>query len=573
MSQMSRTEAPPRDLRLLVVQRQDADRRLLSALRRQKGSCRFRLVRAVSLRRALGALARGRFDAILLDLDMPGGQGPDAVATLTDVAPELPIVVLTASDDEAAAAEILRRGAQDHLLRGCCDAHLLARALRYAVERKRSERAILYLSRHDPLTRLPNRSHLQERLTLALARARQASHSVAALFLDLDCFKKVNDTLGRGAGDRLLMEVSERLKASLRESDSLARTGGDEFGLVLCELARAEEAGRLAEAMLEALRRPFVVEGHELIVSASLGISIYPWDGEDAETLLRHADIAMARSKHRGRDTHSFYSPALEMRSGERLSIETGLRHALDRGEFLLHYQPLVSLQGGRIAGFEALLRWQHPQLGLLRPDRFLPVAEVSGLIGPIGEWALREACLRARGWQRPGASPIQIAVNLSSRQINQSRLSSVISQALRDSNLGPQLLELELTEHGIMIDPEAAALSLQDLRAAGVRVTIDDFGTGYSSLRHLREFPIDHLKIDQSFLRDAGSRSPGAAIVSAIISMAHDLSIEVTAEGVETAEQLSFLRSRKCDRAQGYLFSQPLPIEEVEALLAARRL
>lgn len=433
-----------------------------------------------------------------------------------------------------------------------------------ALERKRAEELLEHQTHHDELTLLPNRLAFADRLAEALARAGQRGEGLALMFVDLDRFKAVNDTLGRAAGDRLLQEVAARLASCLREGDTVARLGGDEFMLLLPDLHGAGEAAQLADAVLRALRPPFHLGTHELRLTASLGIALSPEHGEDPETLVRHADLALGRAKERGGDNGQVYDAGMNVRTVERLALETSLRRALERGEFLLHYQPQVGVRGGRLVGVEALVRWRGVDGRLVPPDEFIPLCEETGIIVPLGEWVLREACEQGRRWHRQGLRDMPVAVNISARQFLQQDLVRLVGEVLRDTSLPPSLLELELTETVVMRDAEAAAEVLRELRSRGVRISIDDFGTGYSSLSNLRRFPLQALKIDQSFVGGCTVDPDDAAIVKAILSMARSLKLSVTAEGVETREQLALLRRHGCHAAQGFLFGRAMEAGEV---------
>jgi diguanylate cyclase (GGDEF)-like protein/PAS domain S-box-containing protein len=442
-------------------------------------------------------------------------------------------------------------------------------------ERKRLDAELEKLANHDSLTGLPNRSLLNDRIAQALAFARRQHCRAAVMFIDLDRFKTVNDTLGHDTGDRLLVAVASRLHACLREGDTVARIGGDEFVVVLPDIGAIGDnvavggVDEVADKLMASLAAPFRIEGHELFVTCSLGISIYPRDGEDIATLLKHADVAMYRAKEEGRNTRQYFAAEMNIRAHERLTLENSLRHALEREEFVLHYQPQIELASGRIVGMEALLRWRHPELGMVSPADFIPLAEETGLIVPIGEWVLRSACAQNRAWQIAGLPPLRIAVNFSARQFRQVDLVGLVSDALAVSGLAAAHLDVELTESMLMQGPEQVIDTLQRLKAMGVRIALDDFGTGYSSLAYLRRFPIDEIKIDKSFVRDIDSTSGAASLVQAIIGIARSLDLGVVAEGVETPAQHRFLRKHGCDRMQGYLFSRPLPAEEMVRLLS----
>ena len=435
-------------------------------------------------------------------------------------------------------------------------------------EKKRVEDQIRHMAHHDALTELPNRVLLQDRIGQAIAHAQRSRKVAALLFIDLDRFKNVNDSLGHHVGDSLLRAVAGRLVACVRGTDTVARMGGDEFVVVLTDLRRAEDAGHVAKKILAALPQPVDIDGHELRVTPSVGICLYPSDGEDVETLMRNADAAMYHAKETGRNNFQFFTLQMNTAAKQRLLLEKDLRLALEREEFTIYYQPQIDLKTGGIVGFEALIRWRHSQRGIVAPSEFIPVAEETGLITPIGEWVLRRACMQTRHWQSLGYPQLQVSVNCSAQQFRQEGLLDVVAHTLQQTGLPAYSLELEITESVIVDHTEHVIARLKALDKIGVKLSIDDFGTGYSSLGYLKRFPIHELKIDQSFVRDIGTDPDDAAIVSAIVAMAHGLELQVVAEGVETAEQLAFLKKLGCDWAQGYLFSRPLPGEEIEPLL-----
>ncbi len=432
-------------------------------------------------------------------------------------------------------------------------------------EQKKSQARIDQLAHFDHLTGLPNRALLNDRIKYALGMAHRKQQKLSLLFLDLDHFKNVNDTLGHSIGDELLIQLSLRLKEMTRDEDTVSRLGGDEFILVLPD-TDADGAAHVAEKLLEAVAQPYRIEHHELVTTPSIGIAMYPDDGLDFETLLRCADVAMYRAKKSGRNNFSFFTPEMQALSARNLQLGNAMRHALELGQMQLHYQPQVSLQDGRVIGAEALLRWQHPEFGAISPAEFIPIAEDSGLILPIGEWVLRTATGQLKQWMNDGMAPITMAVNLSAVQFRNPQLPDLITRILHEADLQPQSLELELTEGAAMENPAAAIAMMDKLHELGVRMSIDDFGTGYSSLSYLKRFQVYKLKIDQSFVRDITVDPEDKAIVSAIISMANSLNMQVIAEGVETAGQLSFLRLQGCSEVQGYYFSKPLPAELFEA-------
>ncbi|MFD2271577.1 EAL domain-containing protein [Undibacterium arcticum] len=434
--------------------------------------------------------------------------------------------------------------------------------------RKQAEERIHHMALHDALTGLPNRTLLLDRLDQAIGYAGRHGHAVWVLFVDLDRFKFVNDSLGHKGGDQVIKAIADRLQSTTREMDTVVRLGGDEFVLVLPQRADETMATDAINRMMEAVAQPIVLETHQFFLGCSIGVAVYPADGTTSEALLEHADTAMYRAKEMGGNNFQFYTAAMNARLLERLSIEKDLRNAIEREEFVLHYQPQVDIRTGRIVGMEALIRWQHPTLGMVLPHRFIGLAEETGLIGVIGAWVLHTACAQTKSWERAGYGQLRVAVNLSARQFTKKDLVQSIANILAETGLAPHFLELELTESLLMNDVEAAIEILQGLRALHVQMSIDDFGTGYSSLAYLRRFPIDVLKIDRSFVRDMTLDSDDAVIVKSVISLAHNLKLRVVAEGVETQEQLMHLRILECDVMQGYFFSNPVPAETFGQIL-----
>ncbi len=449
-------------------------------------------------------------------------------------------------------------------------AHLESHTRKHNQQLERANAQLEHAATHDSLTGLPNRLLLMDRLAQATAQSERYSRGFAVLVVDLDRFKSINDSLGHSAGDAMLTEVARRLRSLLRKADTLARLGGDEFVLVLNEITSPREAESVASKVLANLAAPVMLSGIEVQISASIGVSIFPNDGVDADSLLKHADAAMYHVKKNGRNAFQFFAPVMNMFARERLELESGLRRALVQGEFELHYQPKVDVSTGRIDSAEALIRWRHPKRGLTAPSGFIPIAEETGLIVPIGDWALREACRQARAWQTRGPRPLRIAVNLSAQQFKQKSLITTVREALAAAGLEPGYLELELTESAVMHDAESSIQVLRQLSTLGVRISVDDFGTGYSSLSYLRRLPLDKLKIDRSFIREVAGSRDDAEIVRAIISLAHSLHLKVIAEGVETAEQLSFLRGLGCDQYQGFHCSPPVPADEFERFMSS---
>jgi diguanylate cyclase (GGDEF)-like protein len=432
--------------------------------------------------------------------------------------------------------------------------------------RRQTEEKLRIVATHDPLTALPNRTLLHERLSHALAKAQRHDRQLAALFIGLDRFKSINDTLGHEAGDALLQDAARRLYDCLRETDTMARQGGDEFVVLMDELSDREPISRVSQRILDAVARPFTLYGRDLHISASIGISVYPDDGR---TLLRNADVAMHRAKEKGGNSVQYYSAQLDNHSVERLALESGLRRALERDELSLHYQPKVNIASGQISGMEALLRWQHPELGSVSPARFIPIAEETGLIVPIGAWVLKTACAQTREWQRRGVRRFTVAVNLSPRQFAADNLLDDIKSALAESGLAAQDLEVEITESMVMDNPDKAIDVLRQVKALGVSVAIDDFGIGYSSLAYLKRFPIDTVKVDRSFVEDIPADENSMAIAQAVIAMAHNLRLKVVAEGVESEGQLSFLRGEGCDDIQGYYFCEARAASSIAGMMS----
>jgi diguanylate cyclase (GGDEF)-like protein/PAS domain S-box-containing protein len=686
--------------RILLVQNDPIDTKAVrSAL---NGSYQVESVRSCSA--ALERLAQHReqrtagIGAMLVDLLLPDCQGIATFDRLFHAAPQIPILVLSAAQDEEVAKLSVQHGAQDYLLKSHLDAYLLSKALGSMIERaaiaealfNEQERAqvtlnsigdavmstdvwaqvtylnvvaealtgwsrkeaaghpveevlrlidastravtqnpvalairenkpivlspncvlvrrdgveadiedstapihdrhgrvtgavmvfhdvsatralsgrMLHLAQHDGLTDLPNRILFSDRLTEAIAAAHRYRRRLAVLFLDLDRFKHVNDSLGHQIADRVLQSVASRLHACVRASDTVARQGGDEFVILLSEVTHAQDAAVSAEKILQVVRTLRRIDEHDLHLTASIGIATYPDDGADAETLLRNADLAMYHAKDNGRNNHQFFTTDMNRRTVERQSLEVDLRLALENHEFELFYQPKVSLATGAITALEALIRWHHPERGLVSPAQFIPVAEACGVIVPIGQWVMREACRQTRAWRDAGLPPVRIAINVSPRELREKDFVATVRATLAEAGLEPDNLELELTETFLMQDSTLTGTVLQALKGLGVTLALDDFGTGYSSLSHLRRFPIDTLKIDQSFVRDLATDADDANIVSAMISMGESLHMRVVAEGVETRDQLAFLQELGCPEAQGYYFSRPVAAGQLTPL------
>jgi diguanylate cyclase (GGDEF)-like protein/PAS domain S-box-containing protein len=683
-------------IRILLVEDNDDDALLLRSMLGRRGSHAAKLERAKCVSQAEQYLARENFDIILLDLGLPDAQGIGALRRIRSAAPRVALAVLTGLDDESLAEQVLREGAQDHLIKGQLEPRAFFRALRYTIERKAMEEALFaekeraqvtlnsigdavictdnsgnvsYLNvvaekmtgwslqqatgqplpdifkildshqnssdpanltvevnqrhwpsdcflirrdgveipiedcispihdhegkasgavivfrdvsevramtrqmshsaQHDFLTGLPNRMLVNDRLRQAIALAHRRSTKLALLFLDLDGFKHINDSLGHLIGDKLLKSIAARLVNCVRASDTVSRQGGDEFVVLLSEITHSSDAAITAKKILQAVAEPHYIDQHDLRVTTSIGLSVYPDDGFDAETLLKNADTAMYQAKENGRQNYQFFKPAMNVRAVERQSIEESLRRALDRRELTVHYQPKIDLNTGEITGAEALVRWNHPERGPIPPAQFIPVAEDCGLILPIGNWVLHEACRQTRAWADAGLSLATIAVNISAIEFRNEHFLDGVFAILQDTGLNPRRLELELTETVLMKRAESTESVLKNLRARGIHLAVDDFGTGYSSLSYLRKFPVDSLKIDQSFIRQITATRDDTAIVAAVIGMGRSLNLRVIAEGVETRTVLEFLQAHQCDEAQGYYFSRPLPAQEFARFL-----
>lgn len=433
---------------------------------------------------------------------------------------------------------------------------------------KEKQDTSMYRSINDPLTGLPNRILFKDRLNSAMAQARRNRQVLAVLLLGLDRFKVINDSLGHTMGDRLLQQTAARLSQLMRKSDTVARLEGDQFAVLAMDIGKDENAARVSQKILEIFIKPFIIGGHELHATASIGIATFPNDGEDAEALIINADTAMHRAKENGKNTYRLYTPEMNSKALQRLELENSIRRAMERGEFEVFYQPKVNIKTGIIGGFEALVRWRHRERGLVSPAEFIPLAEETGLIIPIGEWVLRTACEQNRQWMDAGYPPLRVAVNISARQFQQKNLVERVDQVLQETGLHPSWLELEITESLAMQDAEFTIKMLRDFKERGITISLDDFGTGYSSLNYLKRFPLNNLKIDQSFIRNITTDSDDEAIASAVIVLAQNMKLQVIAEGVETEEQLAMLRDRQCNEMQGYLFGKPVPADEFEKLL-----
>ena len=532
---------------------------------------------------ALEVLEQGRHDVYLFDYRLGERTGLELLGACSAKGIDIPVILLTGQGDRETDLQAMKAGAADYLVKGDVSADMFERSIRYAIERSQADRQIARLAFYDSLTGLPNRALFKDRLDQALSRKERDGGASALLFLDIDNFKRVNDTMGHAAGDLLLKAIADRLVAEVRKCDTLgrvcaleddnslvARLGGDEFVFLLSDIERPEDASLVAQRVLSVLEAPFVLDGQEIYVTVSIGIAVSLFDGGSVDELIKNADTAMYQVKDRGKNGFRFYEPTMHTAAVRRLEVEAALRRAISGDEFVLHYQPKLEAQSGKLVGVEALVRWKIPGRGLVPPNEFIPVAEETGLITDIGEWVLRTACQQVRQWADEGAGLIPVAVNLSGHQFEQPDLKETVSSAMAAARVGPGNLLLEITESTLMKHSDSSVKTMSGLRDIGVKLAIDDFGTGYSSLSYLKRFPLYELKIDRSFVKDVTSDRDDIAIVTAIIGMAHSLKLKVVAEGVETDKQREFLCREGCDWLQGYLFSPPVPASEIPALAAS---
>jgi diguanylate cyclase (GGDEF)-like protein len=568
---------------ILIVDDEPEIRNMICGILSERYTCAV----ANSAEEALLLLQTEKYGLVISDINMGGMSGLEMVPQVRASAPNTVIMLISGEQNIESAIKAMRVGAFDYIIKPFDFQHVEA-AVRRALEHhtllaakhrhenhleelvRQRTAELNHLAYYDALTDLPNRILFEDRLTQALILAESNRQTLAMLFLSLDGFKKVHDTLGRVMGDRLLQKVAERLRISAHRGETVARFEGDEFALLLTQVGgtEGEDVGAVIFQINESLKLPFLIDEHELFITVSIGISLYPDDGADAPTLLKNADAALYRAREQGGDNYQFYTADMNAKAMKRLTLENSLRRALERSEFEVYYQPVLDINTRKIVSVEALLRWHHPELGLVQPAEFIPLAEDTGMIVPIGEWVLRTACAQSKSWQSAGFAPLSLAVNLSARQFQQQNLSEVVVRILQETGLNPRDLELELTESSIMKNAEWAVRTLSELKAMGVKIAIDDFGTGYSSLGYLKRLPIDTLKIDRSFVSDVTTDPDDAALVMAIITLAHNLRLKVIAEGVDSEEQLRFLHLLRCDEWQGYFFSKPLPVEAFEELL-----
>ncbi len=564
-------------MQVLVIEDSEDDYAALHRIFGRADPPGYQLTHAVALQEAFVTLEARSFEVVLLDLHLPGSSGLETLEALLDNVGESapPIVVLTGLDDEELAAQALKAGAQDYLVKGDFDTRVLTRTVRHAAERQRlasdlsrANRKARFLASHCPLTGLPNRNLLEDRLTQALASARRSGEQLAMLFLDLDRFKAVNDDFGHHAGDALLREVGTRLHEIVRSSDTVARLGGDEFVVLLGHLADPTSAAIVAEKIIAAVSTPTVFEGHELECGVSIGIAVFPHDGDDRETLMSRADAAMYEAKQQGRNRFHFFTDGMNRASLAHFEFEKDLELSCKRGDFRVHYQPQVLGEDGRIIGAEALVRWDHPTRGIILPAEFIATAETKRLISQIGQGVLRTACRQAVEWKHQANEFEEVSVNISPRQFSQANFVDDVAEALQLSGLAGECLTLDIPESCFEADSDLLRRTFAALRDLGVRASVDGFGTGRSSLTEIRRFAIARLKICPSFVADAGTDRDGAVIARSIIALAASLELETAAVGVETEEQLNFLLDHGCSRIQGFWFGPPVPAAEFGRIL-----
>lgn len=557
-------------LTILLVEDNPGDIRLVRELLAADQSESFVLVTADRQEAALAILDSQDVTAILLDIELPDSSGLDTLLKIHANAPGIPIVVLSSIADEGLAVRSVQQGAQDFLVKGYVDAHQLTRSLRYAIERKRTEERLNHLAHHDSLTGLSNRKHFYDTLKNSIALARRHETKLALLLLDLNGFKLINDTLGHYVGDLLLQGVAQRLRECMRETDCVARIGGDEFTMILSDIYDEEDAVAATSKIIEAIGRPFLVDGRSLDVGASIGIGIYPTDADNLESLVRNADVAMyqAKSEAGTHNTYRFFSSSMNDRATEDRVLLSELASAVTRGEFVINYQPQVDVKTGHINGMESLLRWQHPTRGLLLPATFMSVLECSPLVLDVGLWVLKNVCRQGQAWRETSDAPLVLSVNLSPRQLLQEDFAEQVAAVLAETGLPPYCLELDISEHALWEDEECAFKQVAKLNQLGVRLALDNFGNGRASFYYLRKFPFHAIKLDRRLTQAASTTTDGADMARAVIQVAHVFRMKGLAGGVETAAQLDTLRNLAYDDAQGYLYCHPLPTDAATALL-----
>ena len=529
---------------------------------------------AKSLKEARASLALSSPDLVIIDYVLPDGIGTELLRSDNEKM-RFPVMILTDYGGQKVAEEVMKFVALDYVVKSndtlanlpyICDRAL--REWHYITEKRQTDKTNHKLTYYDILTGLPNRILFKDRLTLEIAHAQRDNTILAVMFLDLDGFKGINDTLGHFVGDELLIEVAKKLTKTVRKNDTVTRHGGDEFTLLLPGITHIEDAAEMANKILETIRKPIALKGCKRHITTSIGITLYPVDSEDADTLLKNADIAMCHAKDQGRDNFKFYKPPLQNNAYVRMAMIDDLRQALKREEFIVYYQPQLNIKTGRIVGMEALARWRHPERGIVYPSEFLNMAEKTRIIEPLGKMILETACAQNKAWQDAGFPPLRVAVNLSAHQFNQQNLIEMIVQVLNETGMEPKFLELEVTENTSMRNIDTSSYKMRELVDAGTHITIDDLGTGLCSLSYLRKFPLSTLKIDRSFVNEVICDANDAVIIMALIAMAKNLNLKIVAEGVETEEQLDFLKQQQCDEIQGFLFSKPVTADEFEKFL-----
>ncbi len=551
---------------LLVEDDADDAEFLRRSLAQHNGS--VDITRTGLLSHAVKALDADRFDVVLLDLNLPDGRGAECVQKVQEASALVPIVVLSGQGDEDYAVDILNRGVQDYLVKWEGDGRTILRAIRYAIERKRAEVRLNYLARHDALTGIPNRQYFCDQLGSATTRALRGHRTMALLLLDLDRFKMVNETLGHAAGDELLKAVVQRLTSSARDGDLVARLGGDEFAVLLEDIEGPLEVEAVASNIGAAFQEPFDVGGRQVSVTASVGITVCPVDSTEPVALLNNADIAMYQAKERGRNTFKFFTPSMHEQILSHHRLETDLKEALSRGQLEILYQPQLRLADHRIDAVEALLHWNHPTHGRIGQSTFISVAEETGHIIPLGLWVLEEVCRQLKRWESAGVPVPRVAINVAPAHFHQPDFDDALCTVLQSHSVDPALIELELTERSLMQDTDGTQECMRALKNIGVRLAIDEFGAGYSSLKYLRQFPLDVLKIDRSFVSDLDTNRDAQVICSAILSIAHSLSLDAVADGIESEQQVALLTRNDCQYGQGRYFSAPVEADRIGAML-----
>jgi len=558
---------------ILLVEDNPGDARLVEIMLAESETILFRLICSTTMVDAIETVTKEEIDVVLLDMSLPDGEGIENITRMKSRVPSLPIVVMTGRKDDDFALAAVKAGAEDYLIKGQINESQLSRTLRYSIERKNLQEQITHMANHDRLTGLANRELFKIRLEHAISCAERREESIAVLYLDLDHFKSINDALGHGIGDQLLKDVSERLLKTVREIDTVARLGGDEFCIILEAISESYNVAAIAGKIIERISKPYEIYDHILHIGCSIGIAFYPHCGKNADAILINADTALYKAKSNGKSQYQFYTKDMNRQALNQLNTDSKLRKALEEEEFVLHYQPKFDMSNGSISGSEALLRWNHPEQGLVAPATFIPVLEKNGLISEVGKWVLETACKQQVEWQDAGLTVGKIAVNLSGRQLIQRNFNDIVENILSDTGIDPKCLEFELTESLLIQNTKTTKLILDSLKEMGISIAIDDFGTGYNSFSYLKKFLFDTLKIDQSFIQHVTENGSEAAITSAMISLAKDLNINVVAEGVETSEQLDFLQAKNIDEIQGFYFSKPVTADVLTNILHAQEL